>query len=72
MKSILHIYKPGLPCILYADVSKQEIGAVLKQKSEKVEFLIAYFSRKLHPYEENYKLRNSNVWLSLMLFKSAL
>ena len=52
---ILAIYSPDKPCSLFTDASGLGIGAVLKQPSDDGTLHpIAYHSRSLHSYEQNY------------------
>lgn len=39
--------------ILYTDASNQRLGAVLAQKQDQVERVIAFASQRLHPTEKN-------------------
>ena len=52
---ILSIYNPTQECVLFTDASRIGIGAVLKQmQSDNKLHPVAYFSRKLLPYQQNY------------------
>ncbi|UYV83047.1 hypothetical protein LAZ67_22001955 [Cordylochernes scorpioides] len=52
---VLHIYDPSKPYHLFTDASNLGISGVLKQPDEQgILHPIGYFSRKLHPYEQNY------------------
>ncbi|UYV72011.1 hypothetical protein LAZ67_9001548, partial [Cordylochernes scorpioides] len=52
---VLYIYDPSKPCHLFTDASNLGISGVLKQPDEQgILHPIGYFSRKLHPYEQNY------------------
>jgi hypothetical protein len=54
---ILAIYNPNEECILFTDASKIGLGAVLKQKQSNGKLHpIAYFSKKLLPYQTNYSV----------------
>lgn len=54
---ILCIYNPNEECFLFVDASKYGIGAVLKQfQSDKILKPIAYFSKKLLKYQQNYDI----------------
>ena len=55
---ILMLYKPNEPLFLYADASREGIGAVLKQLNAKSNKLhpVGYFSRKLLNYQKNYSV----------------
>lgn len=54
---VLMIFDPSKKCIIQTDASKIGIGAVLKQEAcdGKLD-PVAYFSRKLLPYEMNYSI----------------
>ncbi|UYV85010.1 hypothetical protein LAZ67_X004243 [Cordylochernes scorpioides] len=52
---VLYIYDPSKPCHLFTDASSLGVAGVLKQPDEQgILHPIGYFSRKLHPYEQNY------------------
>ncbi|UYV75023.1 hypothetical protein LAZ67_12002130 [Cordylochernes scorpioides] len=52
---VLYIYDPSKPCHLFTDTSSLGVAGVLKQPDEQgISHPIGYFSRKLHPYEQNY------------------
>ena len=55
---VLRIYDPTKICHVQTDASKIGIGAVLKQTSDENNILhpIAYFSKKLLPYQKNYSI----------------
>ncbi|RWR98768.1 Retrotransposable element Tf2 protein type 1-like protein, partial [Dinothrombium tinctorium] len=53
---ILALYNPNAHCYVYTDASKVGIGAVLKQKGEDKLHPIAYFSKKLLSYQQNYSI----------------
>ncbi|UYV80009.1 TIGD6 [Cordylochernes scorpioides] len=54
-KPVLYIYDPSKPCHLITDASGLGVAGVLKQPDEQgILHPIAYYSRKLHPYEQNY------------------
>jgi hypothetical protein len=54
---VLAIFNPNEECVLYTDASKVGLGAVLKQKQlDKKLHPIAYFSKKLLPYQINYSI----------------
>ena len=56
-RPILAIYNPNKMCYLYTDASREGIGAVLKQIQNNNELHpIAYFSRKLLSYQQNYDI----------------
>lgn len=53
---VLRIFNPKEQCHLYTDASKLGIGAVVKQKDSEEELHpIAYFSKKLLPFQQNYR-----------------
>ncbi|UYV62715.1 K02A2.6-like, partial [Cordylochernes scorpioides] len=52
---VLYIYYPSKPCHLFTDASSLGVAGVLKQPDEQgILHPIGYFSRKIHPYEQNY------------------
>ncbi|UYV61752.1 K02A2.6-like [Cordylochernes scorpioides] len=54
-KPVLYIYDRSNPCHLITDASGLGVAGVLKQPDEQgILHPIAYYSRKLHPYEQNY------------------
>ena len=54
---ILQPPKPRKPLILYLEIEKGAIGAILAQESEgKVKHAVYYLSKKLLQYEANYSL----------------
>ena len=54
---VLQPPKPGKPLILYLEIEKGAIGAMLAQESEgKVEHVVCYLSKKLLQYEANYSI----------------
>lgn len=58
---VLHIFDYTKCTILITDASNIGIGAVLKQKETELDedntmVTIGYFSKKLHPYQENYSI----------------
>ena len=54
-RPVLAIFNPSNPCELHTDACKIGIGAILSQKDENGhDHVIAYYSRKLNPHEQNY------------------
>ncbi|UYV84721.1 hypothetical protein LAZ67_X003197 [Cordylochernes scorpioides] len=54
-KPELYIYDPSKPCHLITDASGLGVAGVLKQPDKQgILHPIAYYSRNLHPYEQNY------------------
>lgn len=55
-KPILTIFDPEKPIHLFTDASKDGLGAILKQQEKDKLLPIAYFSKSLQPYQQNYAI----------------
>ena len=69
---VLQPPKLGKPLILYLEIKKGAIGAMLSQENEeKVEHVVYYLSKKLLQYKANYSLVEKTclavIWATKML-----
>ncbi|UYV82143.1 hypothetical protein LAZ67_21001121 [Cordylochernes scorpioides] len=56
-KPILHLFKEGLPCQLFCDVSLQGIAGILEQQHpDGTLHPVQYYSRAIRPHEKNYSI----------------
>jgi RNase H-like domain found in reverse transcriptase len=58
---VLRTYDPALPITVTTDASGFAIGAVLEQDEDVMRRPVAYFSRTMNPYEQNYHAKEQEL-----------
>ncbi|SDA02660.1 BZ3500_MvSof-1268-A1-R1_Chr7-2g09543 [Microbotryum saponariae] len=58
---ILRHYDPSLPCVIESDASDYAISAILFQSVDSQLRPVAFFSRKMTPAEQNYKIHDKEL-----------